>query len=240
MNTIGVLTTQNVLLKHKVANVGERILATIIDSLIIFAYYIFIYYTVQYSPSLYAGSVYFYLFMLPIAFYYPVSEVFMNGQSLGKKWIGLQVVKIDGSQPTVANYIIRWIFRLIDVSFTAGILAIIVISSNNKGQRIGDIVGKTMVVNTRKKESLDNTIHVNLDENHIVTYSMVELLNDSDIAIVKEVINLYKKDMSSKKTSSIVHKTAEAISKKINTDVMHSPYEFLNIIIKDYNFIHKF
>lgn len=240
MSNIGVLTTQNVFLKHTVANVGERILATIIDSVIIWAYTYFMYYVAQFALSNYYSQVFLYITISVIALYHPVSEIFMNGQSLGKKAMGLQVIKINGSQPTIGNFVVRWIFRLADVTLTSGILAIIVISANGKGQRIGDIVAKTMVVNIRKKESVSNTIHEKLQNDYVVKYSSADLLNDTDIATIKTVIKLYKKDMSSYKNSQIVKKASDAIEKKINVKASESPYEFLNTIVKDYNFIHRY
>lgn len=240
MSNIGVLTTQNVFLKHKVANVGERILATIIDSIIISSYTYFMYFISQYGPSHYSSEVFLHITISVIGLYHPVSEIFMNGQSLGKKAMGLQVIKIDGSQPTIANFIVRWLFRLADVTLSSGILAIIVISANGKGQRVGDIVAKTMVVNIRKKESVLNTIHETLSEDYKIIYSSVDLLNDTDIATVKEVLKLYKKDMSNLKNSQLIKKTAQAIETKINTKAKESPNEFLNTIVKDYNFIHRY
>ncbi len=238
MENINIITTQNVFLYHKIANVGERISATIIDILIFIAY-IYIYFLVSYVYGSQNSSLVLYMFIIPFALYHPISEIFMNGQSLGKKAIGIKVVKIDGSQPSIGSFIIRWIFRIIDVDLFSGLIAIIVISSNGKGQRIGDIIAKTTVINIRKKESLENTIHKEIAKNYELAYPQVDLLNDSDLNTIKDVILLYKKDMSSNISSDLVYKTASAVSKKMGIGYNKSPYEFLEKVITDYNYIHK-
>ncbi len=50
----------------------------------------------------------------PVAFYFLISEVTMNGQSVGKKVMAIKVITEDGGQPTISQYFIRWIFRMVD------------------------------------------------------------------------------------------------------------------------------
>lgn len=239
MDNLNILTTQNVLLNHKTANVGERIIATFIDFFILTTYFYVVRYIFSFSNNLENSASMIYIFLIPAAIYHPLSEIFMNGQSLGKKAIGLKVVRIDGAQPSVGSYIIRWIFRLIDVDLFSGIIAIIVISANGKGQRIGDIIAKTTVINTRKKESLENTIHRNLNGDYSLNYANVDVLTDTDINTIKDIILLYKKDMSSKTSSDLIIKTAKVVAKKIDIEYKKSPYEFLQTILSDYNYIHQ-
>ncbi len=65
----------------------------------------------------------------------------MEGQTPGKKLMKIRVVKIDGYQAGFGDYMIRWVFRLIDVSF-AGVVGLIsmIVSKNN--QRLGDIASR--------------------------------------------------------------------------------------------------
>ncbi|HCI71200.1 MAG TPA: RDD family protein, partial [Balneola sp.] len=86
-----------------------------------------------------------------------IFEVVWNGKSFGKWMMGLQVVMLDGSSPSFGNYLIRWMLRLLEVSFTNGILAFITVLINGKGQRLGDIAAKTCVIKTRKKVKLSDT-----------------------------------------------------------------------------------
>jgi uncharacterized RDD family membrane protein YckC len=66
-----------------------------------------------------------------------------TGQTLGKKIIGIRVVKQDGGQVTFGSSFVRHLFDMIDVSFAIGIL---VIKNSGKKQRIGDLIAKTVVL----------------------------------------------------------------------------------------------
>lgn len=84
----------------------------------------------------------------PVYIYPVVFESLMEGQTPGKRLMKIRVVKIDGYQAGFGDYMIRWIFRIIDVSF-AGIVGLIsmVVSKNN--QRLGDIASGTAVISLK-------------------------------------------------------------------------------------------
>ena len=85
------------------------------------------------------------LIYLPVFFYNLAFEILMNGQTLGKRALNIKVVRLDGTSPTIANYIFRFILWPIDV-FLSGSIAITLISLTKNGQRLGDLAGGTTVV----------------------------------------------------------------------------------------------
>jgi uncharacterized RDD family membrane protein YckC len=91
------------------------------------------------------------LFM--IVFGYPVlMETFARGQTLGKKAIGIAVVRLDGSRETFLGAVIRNIVRLIDLLpgvYTVGCIAIL---ATKKNQRLGDLVAGTIVIRRGKQQ----------------------------------------------------------------------------------------
>src|ERR1700743_1660022 len=64
-----------------------------------------------------------FLFILPYLFYHLLCEIFLNGQSIGKRAMHIKVISADGGQPSISQYMIRWLFRMID--FPAWIFAVI-------------------------------------------------------------------------------------------------------------------
>jgi uncharacterized RDD family membrane protein YckC len=42
----------------------------------------------------------------------PVQESLMEGQTIGKKLLGIKVVKIDGYQASFFDYLIRWVIEI--------------------------------------------------------------------------------------------------------------------------------
>jgi uncharacterized RDD family membrane protein YckC len=81
----------------------------------------------------------------------PGIETFNDGQSIGKAIIGIKVVRMDGSKPGFDNIFARNFFDWVDFLPLFGLLGILVASANKTGQRVGDLVGKTIVVNARKQ-----------------------------------------------------------------------------------------
>ena len=70
----------------------------------------------------------------------------------------MRVVMKNGDRPTVAAYLFRWLFLLIDMHTSyVGILCIALTKNN---QRVGDLAAGTLVI----KEKDYKKIHVTLDE----------------------------------------------------------------------------
>jgi len=76
----------------------------------------------------------------------PVSEG-LTGQTIGKKCLGINVVKADYNKTTLLNSFMRHFFDIIDLIFLIGL---IVAACNKRNQRIVDIVANTIVVTKEK------------------------------------------------------------------------------------------
>jgi uncharacterized RDD family membrane protein YckC len=76
--------------------------------------------------------------------YFPIVES-INGQTLGKRIIGLKVVTKTGSEISLVESIKRRLLDVIDLFFY-GIVAAIVVKNTPDHQRIGDLWAKTIVV----------------------------------------------------------------------------------------------
>jgi uncharacterized RDD family membrane protein YckC len=81
------------------------------------------------------------------AAYYIVMEA-TRGATLGKMAMGLRVVRLDGSPISWSEAIIRYLLRIIDGLFYY-LVGAIIIWTNPRKQRLGDIVAKTVVIKTR-------------------------------------------------------------------------------------------
>lgn len=86
MRTLEIVTSQNVAIDYNLANIGERGVAFIMDA-IFMTVIIFILSIVQsyIVPDNYIEVVAYSVTFMVFAFYTLLSEVLMNGQSLGKK-----------------------------------------------------------------------------------------------------------------------------------------------------------
>ncbi|MCP4178698.1 MAG: RDD family protein [bacterium] len=238
MENVGIQTSQNVFIKNKVASVGERMLATIIDFAII-ACYIYIMALISNAFDYSDRNIFIFIMSIPLFFYNLASDIFLNGQTIGKKALKIKVVKIDGSQPSIGSYFIRWVFRIIDVYTIYGAVGIITVAVNGKGQRLGDIVAKTTVISIKRRDTLQDTIYVEIEEEYKLKYPDVNLLNDSDIKTVKDVLQHYSKNIGKSNAAVMVEKTCAAIEKKIAVTKDVPPLQFLKKIMTDYNYVYK-
>jgi hypothetical protein len=69
-----------------------------------------------------------------------------NGQSPGKRWVGLRVIRVDGTPVTLAESIIRNLVRLIDfLPFGYGV-GVVTMFVNDQARRLGDLAAGSLVV----------------------------------------------------------------------------------------------
>jgi len=233
MENIAIQTAQNIAIEQRIASIGERIAATAIDSLFMFAY-IFI---VSLFGTLGKAPVVVFLFIIPVVLYHLAFEIFMNGQSPGKKLVNIKVVKADGTQTNFIAYLIRWIFRLIDVSLSFGAVSTITIIINGKGQRVGDIAAGTTVISL-KARTQSAEIFTTLPDSYKLSFPQTSRLNDKDIAVAREVLDFLKESRHAPEARAMADKARKALQNKMEITSEMGDERFLQTIIYDYNFIH--
>ena len=241
METIKIETTQNVSLEYTPASVGERILAFLIDILIEIAYIfavakIFDVFDIDLNWRDGIGStVFYFVFFIPIIFYDVLSEIFLNGQSIGKKAMNIKVIRTNGRQADIGQYALRWFFRVVDVSFSVGLAGIIGISTNGRGQRIGDLAADTCVIRVPKTPNMNlQLLMPQFGELYSPKYMQVTLLSDNDINLIKEFLIAYRKERKAEILEKIAQKTKLLLGLSY---VSETDEEFLKVIIKDYSYL---
>jgi len=96
--------------------------------------------------SFLVAIIYLAMFVIDILYFFWLEAT--QGATLGKKAMGLKVVRLDGSPIGWNESIIRNLLRIVDGLFSYLVGAIIIWNSPLK-QRLGDQVAKTVVVRTR-------------------------------------------------------------------------------------------
>jgi len=238
MSQIQIQTTQNVALSFTPASVGDRILAHLIDWVIFIAW--FLIFALLYSGlgSLLLGSkigiVFFVVFMLlPVMLYDLIFEVFMNGQSLGKRAMSVRVLALDGTSPTLGAYLMRWIFRLVDTGIFGSMVALIVTAVNGKGQRLGDIAAGTAVVKLKETVSLAQLRQEKIQEGYVPMFSEASLLSDSDIVTIRAVL----KKGSEENNSILVREAAQKVKEVVGIQSDMDNMEFLKQVLQDHTYL---
>ena len=240
MSRVSIETTQNVQIDYELASIGDRILAFLIDFLIIIAYLVATSFALLYFiESLSKIRLYWPLRVMvqwiPVMCYTLLCEIFMNGQTIGKRQRKIKVLCLDGSQPTLSNYLIRWLLRPIDIYFTFGAAAIVTMAANGRSQRLADIAAGTTVVKVKPKIQLADLrrLFLNPIQNYQPVYEQALMLSDKDINIIKDILAKRNKIRDRKIFDSLVKKIKETL----NITYEGAPIPFLQTIVKDYNFL---
>ena len=238
METVKIKTAQNIEIDYEVANLGDRILARLLDGLVFAAFV-----GVIVIPILIIDVNIFRndtttitivcLILGALLFYDLICEIFFNGQSVGKKVLKIKVISLDGGNPTVGQYLLRWAFRLVDFTLTSQLGATICVAASEKKQRIGDLVAGTTLIKTHPKTSINQVAFVPPAEDYEIVFAEAAHLKDSEITLIFEVVRNYKANDN----YALLQKTAQKIQDHLNiTDRKKmDDITFLGALVKDYN-----
>lgn len=233
MDKFQIETAQNVNIVQNAAGVGERILAFLIDLLILIAYAIIV--SVIFSWIDVSSDFDWVIGMtigLPIFLYHLLWEMFWDGRSPGKAAMKLRVVKLDGSKPAFSNYLIRWLMRIIDITITSGALALVTILLNGRGQRLGDLAATTTVITEKKTINFSQTLLMDIPDSYVPTYPQVTVFTDNEMQTIKNIFTDAKRNGNHK----VILKLSGRVSKVMEITVEGTPIAFIDTVIKDYNY----
>lgn len=245
MRTIEIRTTQNVSIEYELASLRERAFAILIDLLVIMAFIFFVsFFVLLFLPAVLDGVsselvlVILYLVSPVTGFilYQFFSEWLANGQSWGKKAMSIQVVRLDGKQPEVTDYLLRALFHLVDTLLSSGILAAIVISSSAKAQRLGDLSANTTVIRRRSTQRyrLSDILRIESVEKYQPQYPEVRQLSEQDMLTVKNVLIRYQK-YRNPAHGAAVRATAQRLAQVLQiAPPDDNPMDFLKTLLRDY------
>lgn len=249
MSNISIETTQNVAIEYKAANVLERSAAFIIDYILLlvgaitafFVFYLFIDVVTTLPPfiELALGIILF----LALIFYFPASEILLNGQTFGKRALKIRVVKLDGSPATAGSYFIRWLLGIVEISLTFGSVAFLAVIITKQSQRLGDLVAGTTVVHLSKPITLDSLQHhisTVVEPSITLTYPTVVKLSQNDIIIIRKLLQAVHSNTSN--PEAVVNALWEAKLKVegiIGITSEQQPLVFLTTVVQDYNSLQK-
>jgi uncharacterized RDD family membrane protein YckC len=159
-------TPERVPLHFALASIGNRFLACAVDHAIqaitigvmVIAFTIVANYSsfgdrLSNAPKWVYAVLIIVLFLL-VAGYFAVFEWLWNGQTPGKRWLKLRVIREDGRPITFFEAAVRNLLRDFDIMpFPFYSIGLISVFASDKDQRIGDMVAGTVVVREREAEA---------------------------------------------------------------------------------------
>ena len=164
--TIEIDTPENVTFGYQVAGIGSRFLATLLDTLLVILLQILVFAAFalvinilgQSAKDLTTWAIAFLGFISFIFYsgYYVFFEMLWNGQTPGKRWVGLRVIRIDGTPITLSESFIRNLARLVDFLPAAYGIGIISMFLDKQSRRLGDLAAGTLVIHDRAPVSIQS------------------------------------------------------------------------------------
>lgn len=222
-------TAQNVNIAYKTAGLLPRINSTIIDWALLGGIALLFFSVVTLILDFEIVDIAIYIFLTILSFYHLVCEYFFNGRSLGKTVLHLRVVRLDGMKLTFWDCLIRWALRLVDISATSGLLAMVSVILTSKSQRIGDLAAGTTVIIEAREKRLSRIIE-KAPEDYTPQFPQVTILSDKDVSIIKEIVKTAEANREYHLYTPLAAKIKQLI--EVRTDM--NDRDFILTVLKDY------
>jgi len=255
MPIITVTTPFNIDLEFKVAAFGKRLLAWLIDMIVICLYYYimlrFIYPLLGMGEAISTVAQLFIL-IIPVLLYQLAFELLFNGQTIGKMAAGIKVIDREGHEPSLGQYITRWILCLGNLFvyvvpyvilqnpwYIFGFMILYIpdfftVVISPRSQRIGDFAADTVVIDKNYKADITETIYIPVDnKDYVPVFPEVMRLNDRDINGIR---NLLDKKRLSKDSEHYIIDVAQKIKSVLHIESDLYPTDFLRQLLQDYNY----
>ena len=91
----------------------------------------------------------------------------------------------------------------------------------------------TILIKTKQKTSIDDTIFLHIAEGYSPSFPQVMRLSDRDVNALKSILDTAKKNND----YDLAQNASEKIKRHLNIETSSSPFDFLEILLKDYNFL---
>ncbi|MBD1824872.1 RDD family protein [Cyanobacteria bacterium FACHB-DQ100] len=200
-NRIKIRTPESVELEFTLAGIGNRTIALVVDYLIWGAVLIgvLIFWSVlsfqlqRYFPTVDNLELWLTAIAILISFavytgYFVFFETLWRGQTPGKRYSKIRVIRDDGQPVGAAQAILRALIRPIDDTFFIGML-LIILTKHEK--RLGDLIAGTLVIQEERSIAAStfavSTEAESLADQLLATQNLNALLPD-DFAVIREYL----------------------------------------------------
>lgn len=189
--SLAVATPERVALALPVAGIGYRCLAWLVDAALLFFFWVVAYFA---FTLLVLDVVHFFQGLSGLSqtllglglfatqwLYWTLSEVFLGGQTLGKRFVGIRVVRVDGSPVGLYESAVRNLCRVVDfipLLYAAGCFTMLL---NRQHRRLGDLLAGTVLV---REERIDLDKYTAPAEPAPASTSASERLDAEDVELL--------------------------------------------------------
>ena len=241
LDKLSIDTPEQVALDFALASIGSRFLALAVDTLIQAAALIalaaaglgllaaFSLAFGNLNPWILAAA--FLIYFLIYQGYFAVFEAAWNGQTPGKRVVGLRVISVTGRPITVFEAILRNVVRIADQMpgiYAIGIVSVFVTERN---QRLGDLAAGTVVVHERAVDAAD--LELKLEPRAGAPVHGAAQLVPEEVAVI-ELFLRRRAQLGNFERSRKAAQIAERIRARLGTTEKSDNEHFLEEVMTEY------
>ena len=252
-------TPENIEFAYDIAGIGSRFLAAIIDTFLITAAQIIIFLLVgliisRLDMNLGVGGGVLVAAATLLAFvllwgYYIAFELLWNGQSPGKRLIGLRVVRDGGRPITFVGSAIRNLIRIADFLPALYGIGVVVMFIDRRSRRLGDLAGGTLVVKERRSVTLASLTEPGAVAPPLIrpgetltlpqpTLPNIELVNERDYTLIQEFLRR-RNELGKDARTRLGMQLAQGMQTRLGLQFTGDPERFLQDIAGNYQLLRR-
>jgi uncharacterized RDD family membrane protein YckC len=236
-------TPEQVHLEFVLAGIGSRFMAVFLDMLIqtvLFVVLMFIAFGLlalddfSKSRSMWILAVWIFVWFCLYWGYYAAFEIFWQGQTPGKRWAGIRVIKESGRPINAFEAITRNLMRVVDLFPGFYGFGVVTMMLNSKNRRLGDFVAGTIVVHeTSERES---TVFFNTHDSTQYSFPQAAQLTLQEVELI-EAFLARRLDIPSQVRLHSAMRITEMVSTRLRIDSGMRPPDnenFLELVVKEF------
>ncbi len=223
--TLEVRTPESIAFSYELAGVGSRFLAVAIDLTIQIALLLLLVWGAssmhlhfprgagRLAYNIWLGGLVAIVFLLFYG-YFIVFEAFWNGQTPGKRILGIRVVRDGGYPVDFMASLIRNLIRVGEmlVGFYAISAVVAVLSPLNK--RIGDLAAGTLVIREARMESPEQMLREVAEP----VYAATAYVSGDERALIRRFLER-RDDLVPQRRAALAHQLAERVRPRVGADL---------------------
>jgi uncharacterized RDD family membrane protein YckC len=236
-------TPEQVHLEFVLAGVGSRFMAIFLDMLNQAVLYLILF-VVAFgmlaldnfgkSHSVWVGAGWIFIVFCIYWGYYAAFEIFWQGQTPGKRWAGIRVIKESGRPINAFEAITRNLLRVVD--FFPGFYGVGVVTMmlNRQNRRLGDFVAGTLVVH--ESSDRESAVFFNTPDATQFAFPQAAQLTLQEIDLI-ETFLARRLDIPPQVRRENAQRITEMVSGRLGIDSGARPQDnenFLELVVKEF------
>ena len=124
-------------------------------------------------------------------------------------------------------------FKAMGASLLLLFTDVVLVNATRNGQRLGDLLAHTLLISTRQAGTIEETLFTHVDETYVPRFPQVMQLSDRDMNAVKSLLDT----ASRRHDYELADRAAAKIKNHLAIQSDGSAFDFLETLLKDYNYL---